>query len=129
MKKIQLPKPTNQYNEEPYIEMRNSQTIIRYSYEDETVNSLISIKFKAVYSFTYIECEYINTLDYTFGLIEIESSRTKSDLLTAWQFRNRPINEAFGGEVEKIKHYRLYFDEYGMYDIICKEIEIEEEIQ
>ena len=129
MKKIQLPKPTSQCDKEPYIEMKNGQIIIIYSYEDEVVNSLISIKFKTVYSFTYTECEYISTLDYTFGLIEIDNSRIKSDLLTAWQLKNRLINEAFGGEVEKIKHYRLYFDEYGMYDIICKEIEIEEEIK
>ncbi|MDR3594245.1 hypothetical protein [Clostridium sp.] len=129
MKEIKLPKPTSQCNEQPYIEMKNSQVIIRYLYEDEVVNSLISIKLKSVYSFIYTECEYITTLDYTFGLIEVDNSKIKSDLLTAWQLRNSVISEAFGGEVEKVKHYRLYFDEYGMYDIICKEIEIEEEIK
>ncbi|EHI99781.1 hypothetical protein CDLVIII_3207 [Clostridium sp. DL-VIII] len=131
MKKIQLPKSTSQCNEQPHIEMKNSQVIIKYLYEDdfEEISSLVSIKFKTVYSFTYTECEYINTLDYSFGLIEVDNSKMKSDLLTSWQLRNRPIDEAFGGEVEKIKHYRLYFDEYGMYDIICKGIEIEEEIK
>lgn len=129
MKKIHLPKPTSQCEEEPYIEMKNGQTIITYSYEDEVINSLVLIKFKTVYSFTYTECEYISTLDYSYGLIEVDDSRIKSDLLIAWQLRNKLINEAFGGEVEKIKHYRLYFNEYGMYDIICKDIEIEEEIK
>lgn len=129
MKKIQLPKPTSRCDEEPYIEMKNGKAIIRYSYEDGVLSSLISIKFKTVYSFAYTECEYVNTLDYTFGLIEFDDSRIKEDLLIVWQLRNRHINEAFGGEVEKIKHYRLYFDEYGMYDIICKEIEIEEEVE
>jgi len=128
MKKIQLPKSTSECDE-PYIEMKGGDTIITYSYEDEVVYSLISIKFKTVYSFIYTECEYITTLDYTYGLVEIDNSEMKSNLLTAWQMRNRFINEAFGGEVEKIKHYRLYFDDYGMYDIICKEIEIEEEIK
>ena len=129
MKKIQLPKPTSQCDEEPYIQMKNGQAVITYSYEDEVVNSLVSIKFKIVYSFTYTECEYISTLDYISGLIEVDNSKIKSDLLTTWQLRKRLISEAFGGEVERVKHYRLYFDEYGMYDIICKEIEIEEEIR
>ncbi|NRT88516.1 hypothetical protein [Clostridium beijerinckii] len=129
MKKIQLPKSTNQCDEEPYFEMKNGQIIIKYSYEDEVVNSLVSIKFKSVYSFTYTECEYISTLDYSFGLIEVEDSKVKDDLLSGWKLRNRPINESFGGEVEKVKHYRLYFDDYGMYDIICKDIEIEEIIK
>lgn len=124
MIKIQLPKPTSQCDKEPYIEMENGQTIITYSYEDEFVDSLISIKFKTVYSFAYTECEYISTLDYDFGLIEIDSSKMKSELLKVWQLRNRLISEAFGGDVERVKHYRLYFDDYGMYDIICKEIEI-----
>lgn len=128
MKKIQLPKSTSQCDELS-IEMKCGDTIITYSYEDEIVYSLISIKFKKVYSFIYTECEYITTLDYTFGLIEIDNSEMKSNLLTAWQMRNGSISEAFGGEVEKVKHYRLYFDDYGMYDIICKDIEIQEEIK
>lgn len=131
MKEIKLPKPTSQCNEEPHIEMKNSQVIIRYLYEDdyEEVNSLVSVKFESVYSFSYIECEYINTLDFCFGLTEVEDSKIKSELLTTWKLRNGAIDEAFGGEVEKIKHYRLYFDEYGIYDIICEEIDIEEEIK
>ncbi|WP_297430040.1 hypothetical protein [Clostridium sp.] len=107
MKKIHLPKTTSSCNEEPYIEMKNGQVIIRYLYEDdyEEVNSLISVIFKSVYSFTYTECEYISTLDYEFGLVEIGNSKLKSDLLDIWQSRNRSISEAFGGEIEKVKHY------------------------
>lgn len=85
MKKIQLPKSTNRCDKEPYIQMKNDQVIIRYSCEDEAVNSIISIKFKLVYSFTYTECEYINTLNYSFGLIEVENSKIKSNLLTIWK--------------------------------------------
>ncbi|NRT73608.1 hypothetical protein [Clostridium beijerinckii] len=131
MKKIQLPKPTNQCVEEPYVEMKNSQVIIRYLYYDdyEEVDSLVSVKFESVYSFSYIECEYISTIDFCFGLTEVEDSKIKSELLTTWKLRNGAVDKAFGGEVEKIKQYRLYFDEYGMYEIICKGIEIEEEIK
>jgi len=109
--------------------MKNADAVIKYLYEDEVVSNLVSIKFKTVYSLTYTECEYINTLDFTFGLVEIDNSKIKSNLLKIWQLRNSSISEAFGGEVEKVKHYRLYFDDYGMYDILCKEIEIEEEIK
>jgi len=128
MKKIELPKSTGQCNE-VYVEMKNADTIIKYLHEDKVVSNLVSIKFKTVYSLTYTECEYINTLDFIFGLVEIDNSKIKNDLLKNWQLRKRPISEAFGGEVEKVKHYRLYFDDYGMYDILCKGIEIEEEIK
>lgn len=129
MKIIQLPKSTGQCDVAPYIEMKSNETIIKYVYEDELVSSIISIKFRTVYSFAYTENEYISTLEYTNGLAEIYNSKIKSDLVNAWQLRARPISQAFGGEIEKVKHYRLYFDEYGMYEIICKEIEIEEEIK
>lgn len=129
MKIIQLPKSTGQCDETPHIEMKNNEVIIRYVYEDELVSSLITIKFKMVYSFTYTENEYTSTLDYASGLIEIDNSKVKSNLMNAWKLRDRPISQAFGGEVEKVKHYRLYFDEYGMYDIICKQIEIEDKIK
>lgn len=128
MKKIELPKPTSQCDEEPYVEMKNGDTIIKYLYEDEVSSNLVSIEFKTVYSFKYIENEYISTLEYTNGLIEVENSKMKSDLVDAWKLRDRLESEAFGGESLKVKHYRLYFDEYGMYEIICKEIEIEEGI-
>lgn len=126
MKTIKLPKPTSQCDEAPQVEMKDSDIIIRYIYEDEVSNNLILIKFKTVYSFRYIEAEYVNIIEYIHGLVEVENSKWKSDLLNAWKLRDRPENEAFGGEVISVNHYRVYFDEYGMYEIICKEIEIGE---
>lgn len=123
MKTIKLPKPTSQCDEAPKVEMKDSDIIIRYIYEDEVSNNLILIKFKTVYSFRYIEAEYIDTIEYINGLVEVENSKWKSDLLNAWKLRDRPENEAFGGAVVSVNHYRVYFDEYGMYEIICKEIE------
>lgn len=128
MRNIELPKPTSQCSEEPCVEMKNGDATIKYLYEDEISNNLVSIKFKTVYSFTYTELEYITTLDYTNGLIEVDNSKMKNDLVDAWKLRGRHASEAFGGEGLKVKHYRMYFDEYGMYEIVCKEIEIEEVI-
>lgn len=129
MKKIELPKPTSQCDEEPYVEIKNGDTIIKYLYEDEVSSNLVSIKFKTVYSFTYVENEYISTLEYINGLIEVGNSKMKNDLLDAWKLRDRVVDEAFGGELIKVKHYRIYFDEFGMYEVICKDIEIEEMIK
>ena len=32
------------------------------------------------------------------------------------------LNRAFGGEYEKLQHYRLVIDDVGIYNIICKGI-------
>lgn len=38
---------------------------------------LISVCFETVYGFLYTESEYISTLDYVHGCVEIENSQWK----------------------------------------------------
>lgn len=120
MRIIQLPRPLSQCDEAPHIKMIDGDIILKY--EDSESEEMISVCFETVYGFIYTETEYINTLDYVHGCVEIENSQWKELLLSAWELRDRNRNDAFGGESSKVSHYRMYFDEHGIYDVLCKEI-------
>jgi len=124
MRKIQLPRPLSQCDDAPHIEMINGDVILRY--EDSDSEKVISVYFETVYGFIYTESEYISTLDYIHGCVEIEKSQWKESLLSAWELRERNRNEAFGGEPLKVSHFRMYFDEHGMYEILSKGISTKE---
>lgn len=121
MKIIDLPKPTRECDFSPIVNLDGTNAIIKYGDEDNEAN----LRFSVLYGFKYTDFEYINTLDYTFGLVEIENSDWTYEFLDAWEKRDRKKEEAFGKEVSRIHHYRLCFDEYGMYDILCKGFSIE----
>ena len=117
MKSIPIPKSTSECDTSPSVEIDETRVNIIYGGANESV----LLSFNKVYGFKYTDCEYINTLEYSFGLVEIENSQWISEFLDAWTKRGRPIEESFGREASRIHHYRLCFDEYGMYDILCKE--------
>jgi hypothetical protein len=127
MKKIDLPKATSLIESAPSLHMLGADARLTYSVEERGKEYCTNILFQTVYGFLYTECEYVNTIEYCFGLVEIENSKWKNEFLDAWIMRERPIEDAFGGESFQVKHYRVYFDEYGMYDILCKNLKIESE--
>lgn len=121
MRIIDLPKSTRECDFCPIANLDGTSANIKYG---EANNSII-LKFNILYGFKYTDFEYINTLDYVFGLVEIDNSQWTSEFLDAWAKRDRKTGDAFGKEVSQIHHYRLCFDEYGMYDILCKEFSVE----
>jgi hypothetical protein len=129
MRVIPLPHTTDFTDSGPIVEMRNADFVIRYDYRDEArVIHWTKITFGIVYGFKYTEAEYIDTLDYEFGLVELQDSRWIQEMLDIWiRERGGEKELAFGGELDKVHHYRLYFDDKGLYDIICKTLRIEEE--
>jgi hypothetical protein len=127
MKIINLPKPTSQCDSTPNLEMRDSDVLIKYSHEDEKSLNTITLKFCIVYGIKYTECEYTDTMEYIHGLAEIENSEWIESFIEAWKLRDRPEDDAFGGERTRLKHYRLYFRDFGMYEVLSKGLEITEE--
>ncbi len=121
MRIIDLPKATRESDFSPTMNFDGTNAIISYGDEATT----ITLNFSVLYGFQYVDFEYINTLDYTFGLVEIENSQWTSEFIEAWAQRDRNKEDAFGKEASQILHYRLCFDEYGMYDILCKELRVE----
>ena len=128
MKGIELPYPTSFTNSGPEVTFTNSDLTIKYDYvDDNKVVHWVTIIFEFVYGFNYIECDYTNTSNYKFGLVQIVGSDWIKRLENVWsQEYERDLKNIFGGELDKVKHFRIYFDDHGMYDIICKGILIAE---
>lgn len=107
---------------------KNGDVIFKYFTD---ANEKINIMFKSVYGFTYIEFDYMDCAEellikrstWKFGLELIENSSLLNKLVKD-NFPDGNVTRAFGGEIEKIKHYRLAIDDFGFYNIICKKLEI-----
>lgn len=94
---------------------------ISYHYEETLVNLI----FKCVYLFDFCEFEYIDDLDWKFGLVEYVESQMLNDLFLRINSENRNFL-AFGGEADKIRHFKLTIDDEGIYNIICKGFAMEQ---
>jgi hypothetical protein len=126
MKIIKLPYKTSYTKSGPIIKMKDANVSIRYDYEDDRGQILwTEIIFGIVYGYKYTEIEYIDTLEYEFGLVQIEDSKWKKQMHDIWvKERGNDPERVFGGEAEKVHHYRLFFDNDGIHEIICKAIRI-----
>lgn len=111
---------------------KNSEVIFKY-YSD--IDEEICVVFKSVYGFTYIEFDYMDYAEmliiergtWKFGLELIENSPLINKLVKD-NFPDGDVTRlarAFGGEMEKLKHYHLAIDDFGFYNILCKELEIQ----
>lgn len=92
----------------------SGKVCIKYNYE----GVMIDLYFNGVYMFDFFEFEYLNDTEWEFGLIEFK----ESSLLTQIKSRISPqmIQRAFGGEMDKVRHYKLVIDDVGIYNIVCK---------
>ncbi len=115
-----------------YFIYKNSEVIFKY-YSD--IDEEICVVFKSVYGFTYIEFDYMDYAEmliiergtWKFGLELIENSPLINKLVKD-NFPDGDVTRlarAFGGEMEKLKHYHLAIDDFGFYNILCKELEIQ----
>lgn len=95
---------------------QNGDIIFKYKADNN-----IEIAFKFVYKYDFVEFNYISDIGWIFGLeLQKDSSYIKNFINYIPQEK---LNRAFGGEYEKLKHYRLVIDDVGIYNIICKGIE------
>lgn len=94
---------------------------IKYNHKEKIIN----LDFNYVYHFDFCEFDYIKDINWEFGLIEYDKSLLLEDFFSRIPLQK--ISFAFGGEIEKIRHYKLVIDDVGIYNIICKEFFIEEE--
>ncbi len=126
MKTIKLVYSPSFTDKGPIVEMKNGNIVFRYDFENEDGKvHWTRIVFKTVYAYKYVESEYVNITDYKFGLVEIEDSLWIKQLLEVWvNDYGRKYEDAFGGKGHKIHHFRLYVDDDGLHEIICREIEI-----
>jgi hypothetical protein len=87
--------------------------------------------FESVMEYRWVayEQEYFptNLHDYEFALIEIIDSEQISQMLDLGMYRDRPPGQRLGGVIDEadLRHYRLGFDDYGDFDVICLRLRIE----
>ena len=80
------------------------------------------IIFYNVYAFDFMEFDYIRETNWQFGLELQEESLYIQQIVQAMP--KEKLQNAFGGEYEKVKHYKLVIDDVGMYNIVCKDIKL-----
>jgi len=83
---------------------------------------LFQIIFKNVYAFDFIEFDYIGETSWQFGLELQEKSLYVQQIVR--EMPKKIAQKAFGGEYEKVKHYKLVIDDVGIYNIVCKDIKM-----
>jgi hypothetical protein len=68
-----------------------------------------------------------NRDDFEFGLIEIIDSEQIKRLLAEGLYADRPPGQRLGGTVDEseLRHYRIGFDDYGSFDVICRGLRVE----
>lgn len=91
---------------------------IKYNYED----SIIVLEFDEVYLFDFCDFDYLNDVEWQFGLVEYNESPLLKKLIS--RISPHRIQRAFGGDLEKIRHYKLVVDDVGIYNIVCKSFAI-----
>jgi len=106
--------------EEDIIEFaqRNGNVIFKY-YDN---GRIIEIVFNCAYEFDFIEFDYINEAGWKFGL-ELQSNSMYIEKIIQ-NISKEKLQRIFGGEYKKIQHYKLVINDVGMYNIICKDINI-----
>jgi hypothetical protein len=69
----------------------------------------------------------VNCDDFEFGLIEIIDSEQIKRLLAEGMYADRPPGQRLGGTIDEseLHHYRVGFDEYGSFDVICMGLQVE----
>jgi hypothetical protein len=81
--------------------------------------------FEDVMEYRWVEFDQAyfptNRHDFKFALIEIIDSEQISQMLDMGMYRDRPPGQRLGGVVDEaaLRHYRLGFDDYGAFDVIC----------
>lgn len=81
---------------------------------------LFRIIFNKVYAFDFVEFDYIQEIDWQFGL-DLQDNSTYIQQMIKGKPKET-IQNVFGGEKENIQHYKLVIDDVGIYNIVCKSV-------
>jgi hypothetical protein len=85
-------------------------------------DNIVEIEFQYVYKYDYCDFECVSDTDYEFGLMQYyNSDLLKQFLATIEKDRLKCL---FCGEYNKLKHFKLVADDVGIYNFICKGINI-----
>lgn len=118
------------------ISNRDELTTIQLTYHSAPAKPgdrarLTRLTFTNVFEYRFVASEqeysWTDDEDYEFTLIEILNSGQIKRLLDSGMYRNDPPGTRLSGIDEaRLHHYRIGFDEYGTFDILCLGIRDEE---
>jgi hypothetical protein len=127
MESITLPYTTSLTEEGPLVSLNRNDVEIKYDYFGEHGVKWVRLTFGTVYLFKFVESEYLNANDYLFGIVRVENSKLIGELVDNFILGGGDTASAFGGGIEKLMHYKIYFDDVGLYEIVCKKLDIDME--
>ena len=106
--------------EEDIIEFvqRKGDAIFKY-YDD---GRIVEIIFNCVYEFDFVEFDYIDEVGWRFGL-ELQSNSVYIEKMLRSMSEEKK-QRSFAGECKMLQHYKLVIDDVGLYNIICKGINL-----
>lgn len=91
------------------------------------------LTFESVFEYRWIASDQqyfpFHPDDYAFALIEIVHSEWIEAMLAEGMYWDQPPGERFGGLIHEgeLRHYRLGFNQYGDFDVICLSVRIDRE--
>lgn len=91
------------------------------------------LTFESVFEYRWIAFNQsyptYNDQDYEFALIEIVESEWIEAMLSGGMRRAEPPGQRFSSEIgeDALHHYRIGFDDYGTFDVICLGLRIDRE--
>ncbi|HXL91186.1 MAG TPA: hypothetical protein VN969_19760 [Streptosporangiaceae bacterium] len=87
--------------------------------------------FQSVFEYRWIAFDQAyaisNRGDSGFALIEILDSGMIASMLDHGIYSGEPKGKRFGGTIHEdhLRHYRIGFDDYGVFDIICLNVQVD----
>lgn len=103
---------------EPEIKFEGMDMFIELKgYDDNDDYHECIIKFTSVVGYEYTLAGFAYTMDAYDKIVEIDNSEWKSRL---------QVNNSIKYEILKPKHYALYLDDNGLYQILAQNVMVEE---
>ena len=120
---LKLPAPIY---EENIISLTHDYGVLKLTYVDEEqTNRNYSIMFTGVYWYEFTDFEIMTLNDWRFGLELVESE--KSEILNGRikYILEKRSHDSHYSSLNKLKHYRIVIDDYGVIEIVSQNVEIE----
>ena len=91
--------------------------------------------FRGVYLYRFVDIdlgyEPDNSDDYEFTLIDVTDSSLREDVYTRGRWQNEGLERDLRVVLapDRLRHYRIGFDDHGTYDVLCTDVTVEHDVE
>ena len=137
--RVLVPSLTTGWDDEPVVSVtsrRNGTVTLAMTFASSPGDASTPVRrsrvvFREVYLYRFIDFdlgyEPDNRDDYEFTLIEVTDSSLREDVYTSGRWQNegseRNLRVVLGPD--RLRHYRIGFDDHGTYDVLCTDVTVE----